>query len=239
MREGLMEFLIRALDGETAIVNSHLLPALPELISPDLVQAANTFLRRSYLPIKPRAMWPAGGLANLQVTGKIAEAFRAEEGRVLCLWADAGWGELVRNGKQVSGRFSDELVDATVSMVREWNPRPAPTWLTFVPSNRHNSLVPDFARRISDRLGLRFVEALRKVQENQEQKLMRNSTQQARNMDGVFEVIAGTVFSDPFFLVDDMVDSGWTLTVAVYQLRKAGSGSGSAYPLALASTSNQ
>ena len=157
MREGLMEFLIRALDGETAIVNSHLLPALPELISPDLVQAANTFLRRSYLPIKPRAMWPAGGLANLQVTGKIAEAFRAEEGRVLCLWADAGWGELVRNGKQVSGRFSDELVDATVS--------------------------------------------------------------------------------DPFFLVNDMVDSGWTLTVAVYQLRKAGSGS--AYPLALASTSNQ
>lgn len=98
---------------------------IPELVSPKLVQAANTFLRRSYLPIKPRAMWPAGGLGNLQVTGKIAEAFRAEEGRILCLWADAGWGELVRNGKQVSGRFSDELVDGTVSMVREWNPQPA------------------------------------------------------------------------------------------------------------------
>ena len=66
---------------------------------------------------------------------------------------------------------------------------------------------------------------------------MRNSTQQARNVDGVFEVIAGTVFSDPLLLVDDMVDSGWTLTVAIYQLRKAGSGS--AYPLAPASTSNQ
>lgn len=237
MREGLMEFLIQALDGETGTVDSHLLPALPELLSPHLVQAANTFLRRSYLPIKPRAMWPAGGLGNLQVTGKIAEAFRAEEGRILCLWADAGWGELVRNGKQVSGRFSDELVDGTVSMVREWNPQPAPTWLTFVPSFRHKSLVSDFARRVSDRLGLRFVEALRKVQENQEQKLMRNSTQQARNVDGIFEVIAGTVFSDPLLLVDDMVDSGWTLTVAIYQIRKAGSGT--AYPLALASTSNQ
>jgi ATP-dependent DNA helicase RecQ len=192
MREGLIEFLIHALDGETGVVNSHLLPALPELISPDLVQAANTFLRRRYLPIKPRAMWPAGGLPNLQVIGKIPEVFRAEEGRVLCLWADAGWGELVRNGKQVSGRFSDELLNAMVSMVREWNPQPAPTWLTFVPSNRHKGLVPDFARRLSDRLGLLFVEALRKVQENQEQKLMRNSTQQARNVDGVFEVIAST-----------------------------------------------
>jgi ATP-dependent DNA helicase RecQ len=237
MREGLMEFLLRALDGETGTVNSPLLPPLPELPSPDLVQVANRFLRRSYLPIKPRIMWPVGGLANLRVTGRIPEAFRAEEGRVLCLWADAGWGELVRNGKQVSGRFSDELVDATVLMVREWNPQPVPTWLTFVPSHRHESLVPDFARRVSDRLGLRFVETLRKVRENQEQKLMRNSNQQARNVDGVFEVIPGTTLSDPFFLVDDMVDSGWTLTVAIHQLCKAGSGPG--YPLALALASNQ
>jgi ATP-dependent DNA helicase RecQ len=66
---------------------------------------------------------------------------------------------------------------------------------------------------------------------------MRNSNQQAKNVDGVFEVITGTGFSEPLFLVDDMVDSGWTLTVAVYQLRNAGSGI--VYPLALASTSNQ
>jgi ATP-dependent DNA helicase RecQ len=26
-----------------------------------------------------------------------------EEGRSLCLWGDAGWGEMVRQGKQVMG----------------------------------------------------------------------------------------------------------------------------------------
>src|SRR6516225_5049075 len=50
---------------------------------------------------------------------------------------------------------------------------------------RHSVLVPDFAGRVSDRLGLRFVETLRKIQENQQQKLMKNSTMQARNVDGV------------------------------------------------------
>ena len=182
-------------------------------------------------------MWPAGGLPNINVKGKIPEAFRAEEGRVLCLWADAGWGELVQDGKQVSGRFSDDLVDAVVQMFHEWNPLPAPVWLTCIPSGRHSTLVPDFARRVSDRLGLRFVETLRKTQENQKQQLMKNSTMQARNVDGVFEVIPGAVLSEPLLLLDDMIDSGWTLTVAVYQLRKAGSGR--VYPLALASTSNQ
>jgi ATP-dependent DNA helicase RecQ len=81
------------------------------------------------------------------------------------------------------------------------------------------------------------VETLRKTQENQKQQLMKNSTMQARNVDGVFEVIPGAVLSEPLLLLDDMIDSGWTLTVAVYQLRKAGSGR--VYPLALASTSNQ
>jgi hypothetical protein len=90
---------------------------------------------------------------------------------------------------------------------------------------------------VSDRLELRFVQTLRKTQENQQQKLMKNSTMQARNVDGVFEVIPGAVLSGALLLLDDMIDSGWTLTVAVYQLRKAGSGR--VYPLALASTSNQ
>ena len=173
----------------------------------------------------------------MKVMGKIPEAFRAKEGRVLCLWGDAGWGELVRNGKQVFGSFSDQLVEATARMIREWNPQPAPTWLTFIPSRGRPGLVPDFARRISGRLGLSFVETLRKIGENEEQKRMKNSTQQARNVDAVFEVIAGNVRSEPLFLVDDMVDSGWTLTVAAYQLLNAGSGS--IYPVTLASTSNQ
>jgi ATP-dependent DNA helicase RecQ len=237
MREGLMEFLVQALDGGAPKTNPSALLPLPESFAPDLVQAANTFLRRNHLPIRPRLKWPAGGLPTMKVRGNISEAFQAQEGRVLCRWADAGWGKLVQHAKQVAGRFSDELVEATVQMIREWNPQPAPMWLTSIPSRRHACLVQDFVRRVSDRLGFPFVETLRKTCENREQKLMKNSLQQARNVDGVFEVIPEAVRSEPLFLVDDMVDSGWTLTVAAYQLRNAGSGS--VYPVALASTSNK
>ena len=71
-----------------------------------------------------------------------------------------------------------------MKMVREWNPQPAPTWVTCVPSLRHPDLVPDFARRLAAALGLPFHTVLAKTDDRPEQKTMANSTQQARNIDG-------------------------------------------------------
>ena len=65
---------------------------------------------------------------------------------------------------------------------------------------------------------------------------MANSAQQARNVDGALRSVQGNVSAGPVLLVDDMVDSRWTLTVAAYLLREAGSGR--VYPIALASTAN-
>jgi ATP-dependent DNA helicase RecQ len=48
--------------------------------------------------------------------------------------------------------------------------------------------------------------------------------------------VQGNVPTGPVLLVDDMVDSKWTLTVAAYLLTS--NGSGSVHPLALASTAN-
>jgi ATP-dependent DNA helicase RecQ len=60
---------------------------------------------------------------------------------------------------------------------------------------------------------------------------MANSTQQARNVDGSLGVVAGGVRAEPVILVDDMVDSRWTFTVAAWLLRS--NGSGEVWPLAL------
>jgi len=58
---------------------------------------------------------------------------------------------------------------------------------------------------------------------------------QCHNLDGAFAVDAsGAEFTEPVLLVDDVFDSGWTLTLAVALLRQAGSGS--VYPYALATT---
>ena len=120
-------------------------------------------------------------------------------------------------------------------MVRTWAPQPAPAWVTCIPSRRHEGLVPDFARRLATALRLPFHAALAKTDDRPPQKDMANSNQQARNVDGSLE-IQGNIPLGPVLLVDDMVDSKWTLTVAAYLL--ALHGSGPVYPMALASTAN-
>ncbi len=237
LTSGHMEFLIRALDGDTGTVCAHALPPLPTNTDQSLVREAVAFLRRTSLPIEPRKQWPAGGMPQYHLSGRIATNLQAQPGKALCIWGDAGWGGLVRQGKYHNRRFADDLVTACVSMIREWNPQPVPTWVTCVPSLRHLDLVPDLARRLATALGLAFHTVIDKTDNRPEQKTMANSTQQARNIDGSLSLCTEHLPSGPVLLVDDMVDSRWTLTIAAWLLRSRGSGE--VFPLALALTGHE
>ncbi|MBL9118061.1 MAG: RecQ family ATP-dependent DNA helicase [Verrucomicrobiaceae bacterium] len=232
---GHMEFLVRALDGEASEHQPPCVVPLAETFDEGIAREALTYLRRTSLELKPRLQWPGGGLPHMNVSGNIAEAFRAQPGRILCIWNDAGWGSLVKQGKSRDGHFADQLVEACAAMVRSWAPQPAPAWVTCIPSRRHPNLVPDFARRLATALNLPFHAVLEKTDDRPAQKQMANSSQQARNVDGALAA-RGQVPTGPVLLVDDMVDSKWTLTVAAYLLTS--NGSGPVYPLALASTAN-
>jgi ATP-dependent DNA helicase RecQ len=158
----------------------------------------------------------------------------AEEGRILSRWNDAGWGKLVAAGKH-AGHFSDELVQAMTDMIRlRWQPNPFPTWICAVPSLQHPHLVPDFAFRLAQQLQLPFFSLVEKAKYNQPQKGQQNSFHQCRNLDGAFAVHQ-PLPDGPVLLIDDIVDSGWTLTVVAALLRQHGCGP--VYPAALASTS--
>jgi ATP-dependent DNA helicase RecQ len=63
---------------------------------------------------------------------------------------------------------------------------------------------------------------------------MANSIQQAKNIDGSLFVDQKALPTGSVLLIDDMVDSRWTMTVASWLLRRAGSGE--VFPLALALT---
>ena len=229
-----MGFLIRSLDGDDSNVPRPRLPELPANLDEDLVNRAVAFLRRTSLSIDPRKQWPAGGMPRYGVGGTIQEALRAHPGKALCVWGDAGWGGLVRRGKYEDGRFSDDLVKAMVAMIRAWHPQTAPTWVTATPSLRHPELVPDFASRLAAALVLPFHMVLEKIDERPEQKAMANSTQQARNVDGALGLKGVPIPTGPVLLIDDMVDSRWTLTVAAWLLRL--NGVVEVYPVALAQT---
>jgi len=230
---GHMEFLMRALDGDIGVLAPPPLPILSTEVDRRIAQEAIAFLRRVSLPIEPRKLWPAGGMPQYGLRGKIAPDEQAAPGKVLSVWGDAGWGGLVRQGKYETGRFDEELVTAAVALIRRWDPRPAPTWVTCIPSLRHPRLVPDFAERLAKALNLPFRAVLAPVDLRPEQKTMANSTQQARNVDGAFR-LSGQPQAGPVLLVDDMADSRWTLTVAAWLLRSAGAGV--VHPFALAQT---
>ena len=229
---GHMEFLVRALDGDPEGVSRPGLPLLATEPDPALVRTAIAFLRRTSLPFEPRKRWPSAGLRHYGLHGLIVPAFRAQPGKALCFWGDAGWGGLVRQGKYRDGHFSDELVGACRKLAEDWSLEPAPEWVTCIPSRRHPELVPDFARRLANSLGLPFRPVLVKAEDRPEQKTMENSTQQARNVDGSLTLTKEALPDGPLLLVDDMVDSRWTFTVAAWLLRS--SGSGEVWPLALA-----
>ena len=236
-QECLMAFLARALDdpdptpcGKCAVCQQR--PLLPETYSQSMADRAIGYLRRSEQIIAPRKQWPSKALQIYEFSGRIKENLKAESGRALSLWGDAGWGELVKHGKFRDDRFDEALVQGAVEMIQRWQPEPMPTWIACVPSLYRPELVPDFAMRLAEKLGLPLLEVVRKVRHNKLQKNMSNSYQKARNLDGVFAVDAANVMEEPVLLVDDFVDSRWTLTVIAALLRRAGSGK--VFPLALA-----
>ena len=226
LSSGHMEFLIRSLDGDPRDFQPPEMPDLPSTVHPASVRDAIAFLRNASLPIEPRKQWPTGkGIEREQ---------RAQPGRALCVWGDAGWGRLVSEGKYRDNRFADELVDACVALVREWQPAPYPTWVAAVPSHRRPHLVPDFAGRLALALQLPFREVLQRKEDRPEQNTMENSDKQARNVVGSLAVNEARMLLGPVLVVDDTVDSRWTFTVVAWELRRHGSGT--VWPLALADT---
>jgi ATP-dependent DNA helicase RecQ len=230
----LMEFLLKTLDDPTAQACGRCAnckgKGLPITVSRESIVEAEDFLKGTRLFLNPRKQWPTGLFPGSK--RKIPIEVRNAVGRSLCAYGDAGWGKLVRAGKYEHGCFSDELVQASVKLIAEiWLPDPFPQWITAIPSNRHPTLVPDFAAELARRLKLPYIPVLERCGEAQEQKSMQNSFMQAHNVYGSI-AIRGKVPPGPVLLVDDIIDSGWTLTMAGYLLSKHGSGR--VYPFTLA-----
>lgn len=236
----LMRFLGQALDDPTAVncgrcANCLGRPVLDVTVDRDAGIAASSFIRGSELVIRPRKQWLRGAFPSYGWRGNIPSELQCNEGRALAIWREAGYGRQIDEEKE-AGRFSDDLIAASVELlVERWDPKPQPSWITCVPSVRTAGLVPNFAQRLATALGVPFVPAVQKVRETERQRNMMNSWQQSSNLDAAFAVDPTLMQNGPVLLVDDVVDSRWSLTVIGALLRQAGSGPVLPYVLALAS----
>ncbi|NEX23445.1 RecQ family ATP-dependent DNA helicase [Thiorhodococcus mannitoliphagus] len=235
----LMAFLRNALDdpeatdcGRCAVCQGR--PVVDTSVERRLAIEAARFLCHAEVAFKPKKQVASGAFPEYGLKGNLPVSLQAQEGRILSRWGDAGWGGLVAQDKP-AGRFRDELIEAAAEMIRErWRPDPPPQWVTSVPSRNHPTLVPDYAHRLARRLNLPFVDAIRKIRDNEPQKMQQNRFHQCRNLDGVFQLSTG-IPSGAVLLIDDVIDSGWTMAVLAALLRRGGSGP--VFPVALASTS--
>ncbi|MCT4617868.1 MAG: RecQ family ATP-dependent DNA helicase [Marinisporobacter sp.] len=190
------------------------------------------FIKGEFLEIEPRKQWPN---KEISPNGKIniPKDKQVEKGIALCSYGDAGWGELVKQGKYKDHNFDDRLVDAAYNLlkdrIKEWNIN----WITSIPSLRRPTLVKSFAERLAKKLGLYYEEVIYKKQPTKEQKTFENSNMQAKNAFDGFAL--NKVYEGNVLIVDDMVDSRWTFAVTTYLLRDTGANQ--VYPFALAVTS--
>jgi len=236
----LMVFLQNALDDPNAVSCGKCFNCDSSLLFSDHyddsdARDAALFLRRSYITVRPKRVWPGSGVfQHYPFEGyRIPQELMAAEGRALSLWGDAGWGQMVVDGKYENGEFPDALVQACFDMIRFWNPDPFPEWVTCIPSKNHPELVPGFALRLAEKLGVPFTTCIQLARSHDNQKFMENKFHQVTNLDGAFKVIEP--LAGNCLLIDDMIDSGWTFTIASALLRHAGCET--VYPLALAKNS--
>jgi ATP-dependent DNA helicase RecQ len=238
-----MAFLQRALDDESAAdcgrcdrcAGAWFDPSVPD----QAVRQAGAQLQRTGIEIEPRAQWPSGmSRLGVPVSGRIDSAERAAGGRALARLTDLGWGQRLRAVlDRPDGPVDDALVTACIGVLRDWGWAKRPTAVVVMPSRQHGELVGSLARAICAAGRLPLLGPLELVDGGPTGEPGGNS---AFRLAGVWErlrvgpdlatAVAGT--DGPLLLVDDLVDSRWTLTVAVRELRRAGADA--VLPLALA-----
>ena len=180
---------------------------------------------------KPRKKW-----ASSSVTQATNIVYKNEIGICLSKYGDDGYGKLVKEGKYSAGkRFCDELVGKSTQVLRPYISENNIRYVCAVPSLRSN-IVKDFAERLAASLGIQFLNLLEKSSA-EPQKRMENNSFQCENAFKSFHIRNGAAVSGNILLVDDIVDSRWTLTVCGYRLMEAGAEK--VFPFALADSSNR
>ncbi|MEN3299134.1 DEAD/DEAH box helicase [Pseudonocardia sp.] len=204
-------------------------------VSAESTAAAEERLQRPGIEIAPRKMWPSGMKElDVPVSGKLKADELAEPGRAVGRLSDIGWGTRLRELLEGPDRpVPSELLDAVVRVLAGWGWAERPVGVIGIGSRTRPHQLEHLAGRIAEIGRLPLLGTLPPAGERP--GAHENSAQRLAAVWHGFDTSALPDLSGvggPVLLVDDVVDSGWTMTVAARALRKAGAPA--VLPLALA-----
>ena len=204
-------------------------------IAQEAVEAARARLTRPGVEIEPRRQWPTG-LADLK--GRIKPDLSADSGRALGRLTDIGWGTRLRELLAAGDApVPSEVLAAVVAVLTSWDWAERPIAVVSVPSASRPALVRSLGEGIArigrltylGELGYRSGSPGRQYNSAQRVAAIRHTLAMPRELGSRIAEAGG-----PVLLVDDRVDTGWTMALAAAQIRHAGAPA--VLPLALATT---
>ena len=166
------------------------------------------------LPIMPRKKW-----ASTSLTKQTTIAYQNEEGVCIAKYGDVGFGELIKDCKTNKVEYPKELIERAKEILLPIIKERKIKNITFVPSLRSRTL-ENYAKEVAKACGVKCLPLLKKLK-NTQQKTMQNSSFQCSNALTSYAV-DGRVPQEDIILMDDMVDSKWTITVCGFMLREQG-----------------
>ncbi|GAA2147659.1 DEAD/DEAH box helicase [Kitasatospora kazusensis] len=255
-----MEFLRRQLDDDAATpcgrCDNCAGPRHRAELSAEALGAATAALGRPGITFEPRRLWPTGMEAlGVQLKGRIPAGDQAETGRALGRLSDIGWGTRLRAllaEQTPDGPVPAEMLDALVSVLADWargpggwagpegvdGARPArPVGVVTMASGTRPTLLESLGAQLAAIGRMPLLGRVEYAAGRPPHGPRSNSAQRLHSLagtlvvpDGLRAALAAT--PGPVLLVDDLVDSGWTVTVAARLLRQAGASA--VLPLVLA-----
>jgi ATP-dependent DNA helicase RecQ len=191
-------------------------------------------LMRPGVEITPRKQWPSGlGKLGVDLSGRIGDG--PEAGRAIGRLTDLGWGPRLRRLlDDPDAEVPQDVVQAAVKVLASWEWAARPTGVLAMDSIQHPVLISSLARELA-RVG-RLVDlgTVRYVPEHRPVTAA-NSAYRVAALNGAWEPPELGAGTGPVLLIDDLTDTGWTLTMAARIVR--GAGAPAVLPFALAATS--
>jgi ATP-dependent DNA helicase RecQ len=241
-----MDYLRRELDDPAAAPCGRCDNCTGTARSAEVSQAAEDVararLQRPGVTLQPRRMWPSG-MAKLGVaaSGRIPAGEEAEPGRGVGRLTDIGWGVTLRRllaDNAPDQAIPDNLFQAVVQVLAVWDWGRRPAAVVTVPSRTRPTMITTLGERIAATGKMAYLGSLDYLGDEPPGR-QHNSAQRLAALARALTVPeplrdALAKGDGPVLLVDDRVDTGWTMTLATKLLRE--SGAPAVLPFALAVT---